>query len=204
MSEREPCDLDHIAMAKELLWKGIPDAQCPACGTLIAGRRQWVSDTPPCTLCGGPHPFDTTIPAIIWNSVVRAAGLPEYLCLSCIITAFAEKKISFTAVLGIRGNAIPVEISIDSRSSQDAAIISNENTQLRARIRELENDLEEIRSNRPSELVPLINEAEEDIAWMRKEAGHVDVEMEDDPAQPAGDYLRRMADRYEKLLRRVR
>lgn len=56
-------------------------------------------ENPPCLLCGGPHPFDTTVPSDTWNRVIRAQGLPEYLCTTCIIRAFALAGVSFTAEL---------------------------------------------------------------------------------------------------------
>lgn len=45
---------------------------------------------PPCAGCGGPHPFDTVVPNGDWNRVVRGAGLADYLCLGCIVGAFAR------------------------------------------------------------------------------------------------------------------
>lgn len=36
----------------------------------------------PCQQCGGPHPFDTSIPGHIWNKIIRPQGLPDYLCLT--------------------------------------------------------------------------------------------------------------------------
>jgi hypothetical protein len=57
------------------------------------------SDNPACSGCGGPHPFDTSIPSEAWNRVVRGRGLPDYLCLTCIVRAFAEAGEDFTAEL---------------------------------------------------------------------------------------------------------
>lgn len=54
---------------------------------------------PPCQLCGGPHPFDTSVPSDRWNAVIRAKNLPDYLCLICIVQAFGEEGKSFTATL---------------------------------------------------------------------------------------------------------
>ena len=94
---------------------------------------------PPCGLCGGPHPFDTVIPSVVWNRVVRAQGLPDYLCLTCIVRAFVATGESFTAeLIGAAIVSTALEIRIDSRDAKDAVLVSEENTVLRARIRELE------------------------------------------------------------------
>ena len=45
---------------------------------------------PVCDLCGGPHLFDTSVDSTAWNRVIRAKGLPEYLCLSCIVVEFVK------------------------------------------------------------------------------------------------------------------
>lgn len=52
-----------------------------------------------CDLCGGPHRFDTSVPSDQWNAVIRAAGLPEYLCLTCVTEAFVKAGVSFNAEL---------------------------------------------------------------------------------------------------------
>jgi hypothetical protein len=54
---------------------------------------------PPCRSCGGPHPFDTSVPSEAWNRVIKGRGLPDYLCLSCIVQAFAAAGEGFTAKL---------------------------------------------------------------------------------------------------------
>ncbi len=88
---------------------------------------------PPCGLCGGPHPFDTTVPSVIWNRIVRAQGLPDYLCLTCIVRAFVAAKESFTAeLIGINIATTAIEVRVDSRDARDAVLVSEENTELRA------------------------------------------------------------------------
>lgn len=69
----------------------------------------------PCARCGGPHPFDTTLPSAAWNAVIRARGLPEYLCLTCIVQEFAALGQGFTAALwgGPEGfSGLPIEVRI--------------------------------------------------------------------------------------------
>ncbi len=74
-----------------------------------AGSAQ--AERPPCSGCGGPHPFDTTVPSVRWNAVIRKAGLPEYLCLTCIVSAFVKAGESFTAeLIGGEHNFEPIEI----------------------------------------------------------------------------------------------
>jgi len=52
-----------------------------------------------CGLCGGPHEYDTAIPDQAWKSVVRSRGLPDQLCLSCIVAIFVQANESFEAEL---------------------------------------------------------------------------------------------------------
>lgn len=61
--------------------------------------RSGSAPNPPCQDCGGPHPFDTTIPSPLWNRVIRSAGLGDYLCITCIVKAFALAGEGFTATL---------------------------------------------------------------------------------------------------------
>ena len=94
---------------------------------------------PPCGLCEGPHPFDTTVPSVVWNRVIRARDLPDYLCLTCIVRAFVAAGESFTAeLIGVAIETTALEIRINNRDARDAVLVSEENTVLRARIRELE------------------------------------------------------------------
>ena len=97
------------------------------------------SKNPPCDLCGGPHPFDTVVPSAVWNRVVRAQKLPDYLCLTCIVRTFVSAGESFTAeLIGAAIVSTALEIRIDSRDAKDTVLVSEENTALRARIQELE------------------------------------------------------------------
>lgn len=80
---------------------------------------------PPCALCGGPHPFDTTIPSALWNAVIREHGLPDYLCATCILRAFVQAGRSFTAELWspeLNGVPITVGVSADSRTLTDLRV----------------------------------------------------------------------------------
>jgi hypothetical protein len=88
---------------------------------------------PACQGCGGPHPFDTTIPSPLWNQVVRARKLPEFLCASCILRVFAGEGVSFTAELwGDRFTGMPIEVRVRSAAAEVAALLNAENTTLRA------------------------------------------------------------------------
>lgn len=78
--------------------------------------------TPPCQGCGGPHPFDTSIPSPSWNRVIRAAKLPDYLCLLCILRAFAAAREGFAAELwgdGFSGMWIQVHVLTRRPSDTD-------------------------------------------------------------------------------------
>lgn len=103
-----------------------------------AERERWNCtkpiDAPPvCSGCGGPHPFDTSIPSVVWNRVIRDGGLPDYLCTTCIIRAFALAGVSFTATLwSPEFHGLPIHVMVRDHVATDAAAISEENTQLRA------------------------------------------------------------------------
>lgn len=95
---------------------------------------------PRCGGCGGPHRFDTSVPSVVWNEVIRARGLSDYLCTSCIVEAFAKEGRSFTARLW--GDDLPYGIEIEVRFrgevAKDAAKIGEENTELRWRLHQME------------------------------------------------------------------
>ena len=92
-------------------------------------------DNPPCGSCGGPHPFDTVVPSVVWNAVVRAKALSEYLCTTCIVREFAKAGLSFTATLwGGDFHGLELELRIGGQAAEDAARISEENTALRAEL----------------------------------------------------------------------
>lgn len=75
---------------------------------------------PRCSGCGGPHPFDMTVPSPLWNRVIRRAGLPDYLCATCILRAFVNAGEAFTAELwGAEFKGDPIEVRL--RSGQPAS-----------------------------------------------------------------------------------
>lgn len=88
----------------------------------------------PCQRCGGPHPFDTSVPSVVWNATIRSRGLPEYLCLTCIVEAFCCFGDSFTATLwgGPFQGGCAIEVRIRGAVAADAAKLDEENSRLRA------------------------------------------------------------------------
>jgi hypothetical protein len=91
----------------------------------------------PCAQCGGPHDFDTSLPSVVWNKVIRAKGLPEYLCTTCIVREFVRAGEGFTATLWGEGfHGVPIEVSINNQNAKDAALIQEENNDYRVRIAE--------------------------------------------------------------------
>lgn len=102
------------------------------------------SERPACGGCGGPHPFDTSIPSVKWNQVIRAAGGSEYLCLTCIVSAFAKAGESFTAVLsGAELHGVSVEFRVDGKVANDARLVQEENNRLRWELGRLERERKE-------------------------------------------------------------
>jgi hypothetical protein len=58
------------------------------------------------------------VPSARWNAVIRGRGLPDYLCLTCIVEAFAARRESFTATLwgGVNEfTGLPIEVKVGSR-----------------------------------------------------------------------------------------
>lgn len=97
---------------------------------------------PPCSQCGGPHPFDTTVPSAHWNAVIRAQGLPDYLCLTCIVREFAKRGESFAATLTGDGfHRLPIEVRIGTQEARTAHLVSEQNTRVRAVLSSLLDDL---------------------------------------------------------------
>ena len=130
--------------------------RCPICfdasgfRTAIADAEAYreserMSDNknPTCSGCGGPHPFDTTVPSVVWNEVIRGDGLPDYLCMTCIVAAFVRVGRSFTASLvGSSFHCEAIEIRIHNKAATDAERISEENTRLRVSIFELQSKID--------------------------------------------------------------
>lgn len=115
-------------------------------GAGMAGQRPTVpspsrvsqEENPSCVKCGGPHPFDTSLPSPTWNAVIRAADLPDYLCLFCILKAFVKAQQGFTATLwGESFNGDRIEVIVDGAHSTDVERLSDENNELRISVREL-------------------------------------------------------------------
>lgn len=71
----------------------------------------------PCAQCGGPHDFDTSLPSPLWNQVIRAKGLPEYLCTTCIVREFVRANQNFTAELwNEEFNGVPIVVRVNEKS----------------------------------------------------------------------------------------
>lgn len=112
-----------------------------------SGRRPIQSlPDPPCGLCGGPCLFDTVVPSAVWNDVIRSAGLPEYLCAACILQEFAKRDVSFTCeLIGGGFHMLPVSVHFNSRRARTAQRVSEENTDLRYRLRQAEDACQRFR-----------------------------------------------------------
>lgn len=90
-----------------------------------------------CGKCAGPYRYDTSVPSVLWNRVVRAKGGSEYLCASCVLEAFAAAGVGFAAELYGGGfHGLPIAVAIDSEDAQVAKQIQDENNQLRFELRE--------------------------------------------------------------------
>ena len=88
---------------------------------------------PACGGCGGPHLFDTSVPSVLWNRVIRPQGTSEYLCTSCIVRAFARAGMSFTATLWGDGfNGLPLAVEVNGATATVAYELSEQNTMLRS------------------------------------------------------------------------
>jgi hypothetical protein len=86
----------------------------------------------PCALCGGPHDFDTSVPSVVWNAVIRTRDLPDYLCTTCIVREFVRARQGFTAQLwNEEFNGVSIEVVVEGQAAQDAALVQAENNSLR-------------------------------------------------------------------------
>lgn len=96
-----------------------------------------VDDGQPCHRCGGPHQFDTSVPSVEWNEVIRGSGLPDYLCLSCIVLAFGSVGRGVHVTLwGGPFHGLPLALHFNSRRAQSTARVQDENNRLRALVKE--------------------------------------------------------------------
>jgi hypothetical protein len=104
----------------------------PPCAEAESGTHEEVAEThgttrqvdvqPPCMGCGGPHPFDTSVPSPLWNRVIRDGGLQDYLCTTCIVQAFVAAGVSFEATLwggAFDGHSIEVRVT-EATDAKDA------------------------------------------------------------------------------------
>lgn len=99
-----------------------------------------MSDTaPPCRGCGGPHPFDTTLPSVTWNALIRSRpDYHDYLCTTCIVREAALAEQSFTAELwGEEFDGLPIEVRIRGVEATTSKALNDQNAQLRYALAEL-------------------------------------------------------------------
>lgn len=95
-----------------------------------------------CGGCGGAYRFDTSVPSVLWNRVIRPLGGSEYLCTACIVRAFAKAGVSFTAELwGEDFGGLPIGVDINGAALTVVRELNEENTSMRA---ELQRTTEEI------------------------------------------------------------
>lgn len=118
-------------------------------------RAKLLGEHLPCGGCGGPHQFDTSVPSVAWNAVIRARGLSEFLCTTCIVREFVLAGRSFTAEL-FDGKTKSdesvtfhtIEVRVDGQAALDAAAVQSENNDLRWKSRTLEAEVAQLKSER--------------------------------------------------------
>jgi hypothetical protein len=121
-----------------------------------------------CQGCGGVYRFDTSVPSVLWNRVIRAQGLPEYLCTACILRAFAKAGVSFTAELcGDEFDRLPIEFTINGAESTAVLEVQDENNDLRCSLRDVEAKL--VQAEQEKAAANHGRKAAEDnqVRWMR-------------------------------------
>jgi hypothetical protein len=67
------------------------------------------SDSKPCQLCSRPVIFEFTVESPIWNRVVKARNLPEYLCFWCFDKLATEA-----------GERVPIGVNLNGKSAYSA------------------------------------------------------------------------------------
>ena len=113
-------------------------------------RERWnrmkpLDADPTCGGCGGPHPFDTSVPSPLWNRIIRGAGLSDYLCTTCIVKAFVLAGEGFTATLWSPDfNGVALEVIVNGDAGRSAVALGEQNNQLRASIIKVTGILNEV------------------------------------------------------------
>jgi hypothetical protein len=146
MTEHEPCAREIWIAAQQasaaaesdepgepVLISKCDDAAIAVIAAALAVEGKKVRDALACGSCGGPHQFDTSVPSVLWNQVIRPLGISEYLCTSCIVREFAKVGVSFTAELygdGFQG--VPLVVSINNAEAQAAQQVQDQNNNLRS------------------------------------------------------------------------
>ena len=131
---------------RESIWLRGPNRPFSMNDSPVSEHKQYDDDveyraltTSACRGCGGPHDFDTSVPSAAWNRVIRAQGLPEYLCTTCIVREFVRVGEGFTAQLwNEEFYGVNIEVVVNGQNAKDAALVSDENTAYRVRIEQLE------------------------------------------------------------------
>jgi hypothetical protein len=104
-------------------------------------REKPIDANPLCTNCGGPHLFDTSVPSHEWNAVIRAQSLPEYLCTTCIVRAFAWAGRSFSAELYGGGfSGLAIQVIVNGREAATVRGLQDENNLLRRALADIQPD----------------------------------------------------------------
>jgi hypothetical protein len=76
-------------------------------------RDKPIDDPDYCQGCGGRYRFDTSIDSQLWNAIIRANNLPEYLCAACIVREFVKRGEGFAATLwGDEFNGTQITVTI--------------------------------------------------------------------------------------------
>lgn len=103
----------------------------------LAVRPVVQRDDDHCGECGGHCAFEASVPSVLWNRVVRPLGGSEYLCLACIVKAFARAGVSFTAELSGDGfHGLPIAVEINGAVSTAPQELNEENNRLRVQLHE--------------------------------------------------------------------
>ncbi len=98
------------------------ETSCPYCVAAAAvaplGATEPQEDAPrpsKCSGCGGEYRYDVSIASTVWNRVIRAKGLPEYLCAACIIAEFVKANEPFSAWLSGDGISDRIHVEVNGK-----------------------------------------------------------------------------------------
>jgi hypothetical protein len=91
-----------------------------------------------CWTCGCAYRYEVGLVSASWNNVMRVGGRGDNVCISCIIEAYAQDGVSFTAELSGGGlGGVKLDVRLNGKLSRDVELLRAENNRLRRALIEI-------------------------------------------------------------------